>query len=657
MRKSFVLCWLAVCLALPAAAQKSLSAVEILSLENPADVRLSPDGTQVLFEVSTADWKANRRVSHIWRVSVAGGEPVKMTNGSGETGPAWSPDGTRFAFTRRAGDRAQAFVQRLTGGEAEQFTRHETAVSQITFSRDGSRLYFVAPEKPSRPPRGLDDTYLFEQNRSNRHLWEIGLDRDARERRLTEGHFDVREFSLAPDGRSILYVAAPSPLLDDTVHAEIYRLELTTNKTERLTDNKVGENQPRTSPDGTQILFVAASDAALQDAYNQSALFAMPAAGGRPRLLLPEFRGEVLGAEWAERGILLLANTGVESQIYRAQPADGAPQPVTRGRHAVSQFHYSPGVDRWAAVISDPASPGDVWAGDRQLTALNPILKNAALGRAEPFRWKGKDGVEIEGTIVYPYGYEAGKGYPLVSEIHGGPRGSYKLSFTPMQFWAARGYAIFRPNYRGSSGYGNEFLRDLKGNYFRNSADDVLTGIDALIAAGVAEADHLGVLGWSAGGIMTNWLITQTNRFKAAASGAGVANWFSQFSQSDVRSHRGFWFGGDPWGENAPLDVYIKASAVFHTQRVTTPTLILVGERDERVPMPQSVEMYRALKRNGATVELMIFPREGHGLQELRHRLARMNKEYGWFEKYIRGAEYTPEPPPKSEEKPDEASK
>ncbi len=643
-RVTLALCFLAA----PAAAQKPLTAVEILSLETASNARLSPDASQVLFEISTADWKANRRVSHIWRVSTAGGDPVRMTNGAGESDPAWFPDGSRFAFVRRVAQTAQAFEQRLNGGEGEQWTKHETSVTQLAVSRDGARLYFVAPDKAAPGARGLDDAYLFEANRPNRHLWEIAADR--KEKRLTEGGFDVREYSLAPDGRSILYVAAPSPLLDDTVKAEIYRLDLSTGAKTRLTDNRVGENDPRLSPDGSQLLFVAAADPKLADAYYQSALFVMPAAGGQPRPLLPDFRGEILAAEWSEKGILLLANTGVESQLYRAQPSDRAPQAVTSGRQTVSQFHYSPGADRWAAVVSTPASPPQVFVGDRKLTSLNPAVEKAALGRAAPYRWKGKDGAEIEGVLIHPAGYEAGKRYPLAADIHGGPRGSYKLGFSTMQFWAGRGYAIFQPNYRGSSGYGNEVLRDLNGFYFRNSADDVLTGVDALVRDGVADPDRLGVLGWSAGGIMTNWLITRTSRFKAASSGAGVSNWFSQFSQSDVRSHRGFWFGGDPWGENAPLDVYIKSSPVFHAQKVTTPTLIMVGERDERVPMPQSVEMYRALKRNGTTVELLIFPREPHGLGELRHRLAKINKEFGWFEKYVRGTEYQPEEVAKAEE-------
>ncbi len=644
---AWTLCWAA----LPALGQKPLALVDILSLEEPRGARLSPDGSQVLFEISIADWKTNRRVSHIWRIPASGGEMLRMTNGSGETGPVWSPDGGRFAFLRRAGESNQAFVQRAGGGEAEQWTKHATAVSHLAWARDSSRLYFLAPEK--LPSRGQDDAYVFEHSKPNNHLWEIPL-ADRKERRLSEGSFDVREFTVAPDGRGIFYVAAPSALLDATTQAEIYRLDPATGEKRRLTDNRVGENQVRVSPDGSQLLFLAPSDPALADVYYQHGAWVMPASGGAPRLLAPDFRGEIMAAEWSEQGVLLLASTGVDTRLYRLRPDSRSPQPLTPAGQTITEFHYAGGPDRWVAVVSDPASAGDLWAGGR-LTHLNPQLRNAAAGRMTAYHWKAKDGTDLDGILVYPVGYQPGRRYPLVTQVHGGPQSSSKLTFsaygtTYPQYWAGHGWLVFQPNHRGSSGYGNDFLRDMKGNYWRHSADDVLDGIDALIREGLADSDRLGMMGWSAGGHMTNWLITHTNRFKAASSGAGAANWISMFSESDIRSHRDFWFGGDPWGEKAPLESYLKQSPAFYAQRVTTPTLIMVGERDERVPMPQSVEMYRALKRNGATTELLIFPREGHGFQELRHRLTKATKEFGWFEKYVRGADYTPEPAPKSED-------
>jgi dipeptidyl aminopeptidase/acylaminoacyl peptidase len=215
---------------------------------------------------------------------------------------------------------------------------------------------------------------------------------------------------------------------------------------------------------------------------------------------------------------------------------------------------------------------------------------------------------------------------------------------------AGRGYAVFQPNYRGSTGYGNDFLRDMVGHYFAHCDDDVLTGIDHLVKLGIADPDKLGAMGWSAGGHMTNWLVTQTDRFKAASSGAGASNWVSMYAQSDVRIYRTPWFGSDPWHANSNLKAYRENSAISYVWKAKTPTLILFGQNDARVPLPQGVEMYQGLKANGVPVELVIFPREGHGPRELRHQLYKMNKEFQWFEKYIMGREFKFEEPPQPKE-------
>jgi dipeptidyl aminopeptidase/acylaminoacyl peptidase len=211
---------------------------------------------------------------------------------------------------------------------------------------------------------------------------------------------------------------------------------------------------------------------------------------------------------------------------------------------------------------------------------------------------------------------------------------------------AGKGYAIFKPNYRGSTGYGNDVLRDMVGHYFLHADDDVLTGIDYLVERGIADPDRLGTLGWSAGGHMTNWLITQTDRFKAASSGAGASNWISMYAQSDVRIYRTPWFLGDPWHADSPLQTYREHSPIFYIHKAKTPTLILYGENDKRVPLPQGFELYRGLKANNVPTELVVFPRSGHGPRELRHRLYRMNKEFQWLEKYIRGKDFQYDIPP-----------
>jgi len=237
-----------------------------------------------------------------------------------------------------------------------------------------------------------------------------------------------------------------------------------------------------------------------------------------------------------------------------------------------------------------------------------------------------------------------------VVQTHGGPQTSDKYGFgqwrTYIQVLAARGWAVLQPNYRGSTGYGDAFLRDMIGGYFRNSHLDVMAGVDHLVKIGLVDPDRMVKMGWSAGGHMTNKIITFTNRFKAASSGAGAANWISMYAQSDVRANRTPWFGGTPWQKDAPIDVYWENSPLKHVANVTTPTIFLVGERDERVPMPQSVEMYRALKSNGVPTRLYVGPREPHGWSELRHQLFKMNVELEWFEKHARGRDYVWETAP-----------
>jgi dipeptidyl aminopeptidase/acylaminoacyl peptidase len=268
-----------------------------------------------------------------------------------------------------------------------------------------------------------------------------------------------------------------------------------------------------------------------------------------------------------------------------------------------------------------------------------------ALPRQERIEWKGADGVTVEGLLYYPIDYRPGTKYPLVVQTHGGPQASDRFGFgdwnSYTQVLAGKGYAILQPNYRGSTGYGNAFLRDMVGHYFNQAHLDVMAGVDRVIAMGVADPQRLVKMGWSGGGHMTNKLITFTDRFKAASAGAGAANWVSMYAQSDTRTQRTPWFGGTPWQANAPIEKYWNESPLKYVSNVKTPTLFFVGEADQRVPSPQSVEMYRALKSNGVPTRLYMAPREPHGWTELRHQLFKINAELEWFEKYVNSRRYT----------------
>jgi dipeptidyl aminopeptidase/acylaminoacyl peptidase len=272
--------------------------------------------------------------------------------------------------------------------------------------------------------------------------------------------------------------------------------------------------------------------------------------------------------------------------------------------------------------------------------------------------WTSADGVNVEGILFYPTGYQAGRRYPLVVQLHGGPQQSDKfgygagviINYVPVL--TGKGYAVLRPNYRGSAGYGPAFYRDIIGHYFHNMHLDVMAGVDEVVRRGVADPDRLAVTGWSAGGTLVNKLITFTTRFKAASSGAGVANWISMMAQTDVQARRASWFHGMPWDKGADLDDYLKQSPISDISNVTTPTIFFVGEHDARDPKEQSEEMYRGLERNGVPARLEIAPgdRAVHdgGQWVLSQQIAKDNDELAWFEKYVMNRAYTPEAAPAS---------
>jgi dipeptidyl aminopeptidase/acylaminoacyl peptidase len=649
----------------PGAEPRAMTIVDLLNVPRISAPQLSPDGRQVLYVLSAADWKADKRVGHVFRVNVDGSGLLQMTNGSeGESSPRWSPDGRELAFlAKRGADEAtQIYLMGNAGGEARALTRHATAVSEPAWSPDGSALYFTAPEPKTAAEKAKDkakdDVYAFDENYKQKHLWRVSV-ADGTERRITEGDDSVLAYQLSRDGRSIALERSPDPLYGDFDKSEVYVMDADGSHAVRITRNSVPESGASLSPDGKTVLFTAEANAAFETYYNAK-VFLAPAMGGASRVLVSDFPYEIEDAAWSKDGsqVYALVNMGVHSELFAFDAASGRPRQLSDGKHALRGWSYSPESDQHVLTVDDPESPGDVAllpAGGgtpRQVShVFDHLARDFRLPRQERIEWKGADGTTIEGLLFYPLDYEAGRRYPLVVQTHGGPQSSDQYGFSGgwgsyVQVLTAKGYAVLKPNYRGSTGYGDRFLRDMVGHYFRNAHLDVMAGVDEVIALGVADPERLAKMGWSAGGHMTNKIITFTDRFKAASSGAGAANWISMYAESDVRLYRTPWFGGTPWQKNAPIDAYWDNSPLKYVANVKTPTLFLVGERDPRVPMPQSVEMYRALKSNGVPTHLYVAPREPHGWQELRHELFKVNVELDWFEKYVTGRPYVWEKAP-----------
>jgi dipeptidyl aminopeptidase/acylaminoacyl peptidase len=654
--------------AVGAQSPRPMGIVDLLNVPRVGDPQISPDGRDVLFTRGDADWKAGRRVTHIWRARVDGGSTIQLTAGAeSENAPRWSPDGKTIAFTAKRGDNefAQLYLLAVDGGEARQLTTHASAVADPTWTPDGGALYFVAAEPKTADEKARerlrDDVYAFDENYKQTHLWKIAVATKA-ETRVTSGDFSVTNYDLSDAGKKIVYHRMPTPLLGSGDESEVWIANADGSGALQLTKNTVQENGARVSPDDSQVLFVAQANAKFETYYN-GRLFVVPAAGGPARAIAGE--GEALDVDqamWSADGksIYLLVNGGVHEEIYVVSASGGQPKPLTSGKHNIG--NWTRGGDRLAFTVSDSTSGGEIYTmktGDatpaRVTHVFDYLARDFKLGRQEAIQWKGADGVTVEGIVTYPVDYQAGQKVPLAVMTHGGPQAADKYSIGSssyeVQVLAGKGYASLQPNYRGSTGYGDAFLREMIGHYFQNSHLDVMTGVDELIRRGIADPDRMVKMGWSAGGHMTNKIVTFTDRFKAAASGAGVAQWVSMYAQTDIRAFRTPWFGGTPWQKNAPIDAYWSNSPLKDVANIKTPTIFFVGEKDPRVPMPQSIEMHRALKSNGVPTHLYVAPREPHGWAELRHQLYKVNAELEWFEKYATKRPYTWEKAPGDDKK------
>ncbi|HEX4346798.1 MAG TPA: prolyl oligopeptidase family serine peptidase [Vicinamibacterales bacterium] len=653
----------------PVGTPRPMSLVDLASIPRIVDPQLSPDGKEVIYRLQKADWQADDLVGTTWRQPVTGGAPVQVTEGPDDRLARWSPDGRAISYLSATS--GQLFVKPSAGGAAKALPKHATGLvltnvssndPGVSWSADSRYIYFIAKEPAAPAQSGAGHLPIFEQTDFQQyHLWRVDVETGGEEQ-VTRGDWSVISYRLARDGKHATILRSPTSMVIDHYRSEVWVLDLTNGSMQQVTHNNLYETEAELSPDGTQVYFLTDANEKFEDYYGAS-LFVAPVNGGPARKLSPSATYVVELANWSADGksILATANFGVHTEIVRIDVATGATTTLTSGDHQIPIWNAYPSANRMLYLVDDQTTVGgEAWTmplgggtPTRVASVYEPYSRQFLLPKQERVTWKGADGVAVEGILFYPTDYQPGHRYPLVVQLHGGPQLSDKfgygvgviINYVPVL--TGRGYAVLRPNYRGSAGYGPAAYRDIIGHYFNNMHLDVMAGVDEVIRRGVADPDKLAVTGWSAGGTLVNKLITFTTRFKAASSGAGVANWISMMAQTDVQARRASWFQGMPWDKGADLSAYLKQSPISDVSKVTTPTIFFVGERDTRDPKEQSEEMYRGLERNGVPTRLEI-PTGARAVHDaggwvLSQQIGKDNDELAWFEKYIMSRAYTPE--------------
>ena len=655
---------------MPTQARRPISIEDLFALKLVSDPQISPDGSRVIFVQTESDLAQNKYRSHLWMVSTTGDAPPRQfTFGdSKDRAPRWSPDGTRILFVSDRGGADRFYLLSPDGGEAMPLDSGKVKPSAPVWSPAGMRIAFVA--KPPRDTEPQSDVLRYTRLKYKmdgegfwdgrwRQIFVMNL-ATAQVTQLTDGDCDCVSPVWSPDSKEIAFTSNRDGTADTTNLVDLWAVNVATKKLRRLTRGLGPSAMPSYSPNGRWIACYTHDNTFKSTTLDRVCV--LPAKGGPTHSLTTEFSYavgcEILTDTRASEGALdapiwssdsqrlfFTTTIGGATQLC-AVTLDGNVQVLTKGARHIYNHAYARQVERFAFAAGEFTFPGDVYTLDlktQRETRLSEINKNffAQVAACEPKRimFKGALGWDIEGWLMEPRGLQRSKKYPLVLEIHGGPHAAYGATFFhEMQLLAAHGYGVIFCNPRGSSGYGQEFVSATHNDWGGNDYRDCMAAVDwALAYLPWVDAKRLGVTGGSYGGYMTNWVVTQTDRFKAAIADRSISNRHSKFGSADISYFDGEWeFDGEAFDNP---EFYLSRSPLTYVRNVKTPLLLQHSEMDLRCPMEQAEQFYIALKKLGKVpVEFIRYPNESHGLSrggQPKHRKERLEHILRWFGEYL----------------------
>jgi len=639
--------------------KKLFGTAEALRLARVFSPRISPDGSRVAYLVAEnkmekdKPWKS---VTQLWLVPTSGPASAARQYTRGEesvSGVQWSPDGKMVAFQMNAGEdkdkKPQVWFMYVDGGEPWQVTKHKSGVRSFEFSPDGKTLLLVAtvpePEDQEKRTKNKDDAEVVDHDMRMAQLWTWSLS-SGEEKQITRGDFTVSDPRWSPDGTHITFTSNPTPRLDDGSLQTAWVLDVGGEKQRKVSDTTDFTHTARWSPGGKWIAYLVSRDGP----FYQTNLYVAGADDGKGKKLSTGFELSAGEPVWSPDGktVYFSSNTRESVQIFAADLSAGSVRQLTERPGAMNLAEISLNGQTAIGTWSDPEHPAEVFRSDLKFSSIQPItsqnawLGDYALGGTEVVKWKSsKDGMEIDGIVTKPVDFDPSRKYPFLLNPHGGPTGASLLTFNPTeQIMAANGYLLLEPNFRGSTGRGEKFAGANQNDWGSGDYKDDMSGVQSMVDKGWADSDRLGAFGWSYGGFMTMWIDTQTDKFKAISPGAGLPDLYSMYSQTDIHRYMTMFFDNkEPWDN---FQEYWDHSPMKYIENVKTPTMILHGQSDTRVPIPQSEEFYRGLYQRHVPVEYVTYPRENHGFVEPRHIQDRWQRYLVFFGKYLNN-------PPKTE--------